>query len=545
MTSDSVIAEVQGRSPRTFDENFQEIIQAYVSLGFSQQLIAQWSLPEGDGRSLTSHLEVLQPRNVLEVGTFVGEATLLMAAYLPAGGKIHTVDPNFPLERELGAMQSQALGENLEVRHQELARRAAHKLGVEDRIIFHAGGFSTGTTFTSHRTDPQACVPVIGPQVCQTHGPFDLIFIDGLHYAEAVLSDIRLATRFLADHGRIIIHDVFGMWGSNVRRAIFRFLEDNDEFEFMHGPYAKVADSIGVLQKRKSAKVPYRLPDMWKSPSGMVMDEAFVSSVATMVVNRCAPKRIIGLGAQARGILAKFEQQGVSDVHMITTAPITSEPEMEARGQVTSHSFETVFRPEVLYDVCVVFCLGNELDQSALDNLIESSVLCSRTILLGVTPPGETGFGDPCGKPIAWWVKEYWKHRYRFHDVIRPELEPLKYSYSLSPILPVRSSELSNVYLVTHEDSSSDAAVLEQVLLEKERRIEDLSLQSLCTDILLRGSLQKLDEAQKQIERYGRAMATYEQSVEYAIGYKLGKLIQAVPLLGRWLNALRSKPSRL
>jgi predicted O-methyltransferase YrrM len=68
------------------------------------------------------------------------------------------------------------------------------------------------------------------------YGPFDLIFIDGLHYASAVEQDLRLAAEALASGGIILMHDCIGMWGTNVRAGIFRFLADRAEFRLSHPP---------------------------------------------------------------------------------------------------------------------------------------------------------------------------------------------------------------------------------------------------------------------------------------------------------------------
>ena len=325
MSPDTSFGSVNVQRPETFDERFQNIMHAYVSLGLSRELIAQWSLPEHDGRSLVSHIQDIQPRKVLEVGTFVGEATLLMAAYLPAGSEIHTVDPNFPLEKELGAMNSRSMMEDLDVLQQELARRAAQQLGMEHLITFHAGGFSTSKTFTSSKTDPGATVPVVGQEVCDTHGPFDLIFIDGLHYAEAVLSDLELATKYLNDHGRVIVHDVFGMWGSNVRRAIFRFLEENPGYRFSHGHYANVDDSIGVLQKYQGNAVPEEPAVAPLTSPRLIEREEFVSTIASIVINECAPTRVVCLGSDSGRMLPKLAERGVPDLHLVTSTPHEAE----------------------------------------------------------------------------------------------------------------------------------------------------------------------------------------------------------------------------
>ena len=52
--------------------------------------------------------------------------------------------------------------------------------------------------------------PVIGSDVCQTHGPFDLVFVDGLHFDDAVHGDLRLAAEHLAPGGVFIFDCWYG-----------------------------------------------------------------------------------------------------------------------------------------------------------------------------------------------------------------------------------------------------------------------------------------------------------------------------------------------
>ena len=63
-------------------ETYQKTTQPHMISGYQQ------------GRFLSLISQILQPENVLEIGTFTGYATLCMAEGLAPGGKIITVDIN-------------------------------------------------------------------------------------------------------------------------------------------------------------------------------------------------------------------------------------------------------------------------------------------------------------------------------------------------------------------------------------------------------------------------------------------------------------------
>ena len=213
------------RNPRLSDA-----LQAYETCGFDTAAIRQWCIPELDAEMLVEATLRQRPKRILEVGTYVGVSTLLLALATDADSTIVTIDPNLPLGTEMGSMQSDLGGLDGTARTHDVARAAARQLGVDQRIHFIEGGFAIGDTFSSSRQDPAAQVAVVGPATCAAFGPFDFVFIDGLHYAAAVEADLRLAATALAPGGLILMHDCIGMWGTNVRAGIFRFLAANPEF---------------------------------------------------------------------------------------------------------------------------------------------------------------------------------------------------------------------------------------------------------------------------------------------------------------------------
>ncbi|MFN6998953.1 MAG: lyase family protein, partial [Elioraea tepidiphila] len=226
---------------------FRQVVAAYAEEGFPHEIIGQWTLPATDVADLVRAIRTEAPRTVLEVGTFVGLSTMLIA--LAGGGRtrVLSIDPNFPIEVEMRGMDSRLGSIDTTRRTQEIARAVAARLGIADRLDFVAGGFSSGSTFAARRQDPDLRVPVVGPEVCAARGPFDLAFIDGLHYADVVAGDVALASRHVGPSGVVLMHDCVGMWGTNVRAGIGRFLADAPEWRLLHPPFADLYPSIGTL----------------------------------------------------------------------------------------------------------------------------------------------------------------------------------------------------------------------------------------------------------------------------------------------------------
>src|SRR6185437_1748038 len=84
---------------------FRRVCNAFEVRGFDTAAIRQWCIPEHDGQMLVEATRVQRPKRILEVGTYVGVSTLLMAL-ANATATIVTVDPNLALATEMGSMNS-------------------------------------------------------------------------------------------------------------------------------------------------------------------------------------------------------------------------------------------------------------------------------------------------------------------------------------------------------------------------------------------------------------------------------------------------------
>lgn len=495
--------------PLSEDPILHSIFSAYADHGYPVELITTWALPSRDGRKLVELIEEQQPDKVLEIGTFVGLSTIMMAAKLHHGAVIHTIDPNVPLAVELEAMNPPACGVDVTMRCQELASAIAQRLGLADKIVFHAGRFSAPTAArASTKHDTSATAPVIGLEICQKHGPFDLIFVNSTRDSDAVLSDLRLASRYLSPRGRMVVHGVIGTWGSSVRRATFQFLVEAPEFFFQHGRYADIHESIGVLET-----LPGSPSTVWEKQgrsldNGVLRHSEFTENLAAVVYKLCTPQSAIYLGLDRGGLLRQLSKFGVGQVRQVHDG---GSPETEASAVTEHFDFCSTYKPKQRFDLCI--CLpDHDLAECSLSDLVASCVECSDTVLFGSTPPGEAGISGVRSFPIEKWVREFWKHGYRFYDQVRPHFEPLKFAGS---IFAANSSELSNLYLVRRESEEVGKARhdVEGILVEKERRIEDLILQGLSGDIALRHALIELKSSRELLAAKDKGQAKADRVI--------------------------------
>lgn len=124
------------------------------------------------GRLLELISKMIQPENILEIGTYTGYSAICLARGLKPNGKLHTIEKND------------------EIIH--FAEKFIRKAGLEDRIILHIG-------------DALQIIP-------QLDTVFDLIFIDAdksqyTQYYELTFSKLKTGGIILIDNA---------LWGGKV-----------------------------------------------------------------------------------------------------------------------------------------------------------------------------------------------------------------------------------------------------------------------------------------------------------------------------------------
>jgi predicted O-methyltransferase YrrM len=396
---------------------YKTVLKAYAELGYPSEIVDSWAISHNDAPDLMAIAESVKPAKILEVGTYVGVSTMLMALTCP-NAHIFTVDPDLPLEIEMGATGSSVANIDSSATTHAIARAAAEKLGVADRITFVKGGYAVRETFSSTLTSNGAKARLAGPKLCKDEGPFDFVFIDGLHTSEAVSADLQLSAKHLTPNGIMALHDCVGFWGANVRAGVLDFIRRNPSYRFMHPPYADLWRSVGIVAKGDSKAIDrshFASPmtdadnsDALRSTFSALLSTTFggrdileVSVGAPMLKTVAAPGRHVSVrvlgGRGARNLNAELDK-------------ILSQ-------------FDKLNVP-VLFSADLLDFSPPELTQ----NLLAAVAHRKGELMLAVTPPGEENVAGPESRPVSWLVDMVRAHRFAAYGLPQLDLEPARYS---------------------------------------------------------------------------------------------------------------------
>ncbi len=455
----------------------RRIADVHAELGYSREVVALWALPRNDAVDLWRLARDSGARRVLEVGSFVGTSALLMAHALP-DATIHSVDPNLALDIEFNAMGAKGDAADLSRRTLEIARLATQRLGFAGRVHFHEGGFAVGESFAL----ADAPVPVIGPALCAREGPFDLAYVDGLHFEEAVHADVSLAAHALAPRGTIVLHDCIGYWGSHVRRAVSRVLETDDSLSFEHAPYGDLLRAIGTLSRnaRTSPPLAQRAERCFGDVRGL-----------SQHVARLLRSIFAGARFEARDSLAAAV---VSHLRGIEAAP----------------------------RVVIALDALDALEPRSHDGVLRSLADGSDAIVLGLTPPGEIDAAGAWSRPLARHVARLAAIGFECHDLLTPFLEPYTHAFGGGSPIARRTSFLLDSIVAVRRGSALAARFVDRAPLTSDaaRMLTDQRLQ------LLFAARSYADVRRRYQEVHDSAAALrVEADRQYAEAQRLGNLV--------------------
>lgn len=175
-------------------------------------------------RMLSGHLQgqilsmvscMIQPKCILEIGTFTGYSALCLAKGLAEGGQLHTIEIDDELE--------------------SIAQKYFKKSGSADRIVQHIG-------------DAREIIPSIGLK-------FDLVFIDAdkreySEYYNLVFDHVRVGGFILADNilwdGKVVDPDAAS---EEQTRGILEFNDLVQNDSRVRNVILPVRDGIMVVQR--------------------------------------------------------------------------------------------------------------------------------------------------------------------------------------------------------------------------------------------------------------------------------------------------------
>jgi predicted O-methyltransferase YrrM len=460
----------------TCTEALERIAAVHEGIGYPREVVAQWALPTRDALDLWEIALASGARRVLEVGSFVGTSALLLAHALPEA-EIHSVDPNLPLEIEFSAIGTFGKSADLSRRTLEIARIATDRLGLAARVHFHEGGFAVGESFAL----ADAAVPVIGPALCAREGPFDLAFVDGLHFEDAVHADVTLALSALAPNGTIVLHDAVGYWGSHVRRAVARILEAQPELVFRHHPYRSLYRAIGTLGRVAPAAVPLEA----RVASAFGDQRRLVDQFARIVRLHFPQEPVVGCDPLSAEVVARLGASAGGSTGQVVVA-------LDTVDAVPPHEV-----PQVLGKLLAGCDAG----------------------LIGLTPPGESGAASAWSRPLSARVREFDALGFDAFDLVQPMFEPHSYAFGDRCAIPWRTSFLLESVIVARRGSTAWERLRAHAPLtvERARSLTDLRLQLLfatCSHFDLREQHEALRQQCASLEQQRDSYQQQRESLQ-------------------------------
>jgi len=169
------------------------------------------------GRLLSMFSKMIQPHEILEIGTYTGYSALCLAEGLADGGILHTIDINEELE--------------------DLVRRYIREAGLQENIKFHIGN----------------ALDII-PNL---NGYFDLVFIDAdkenySNYYDMVIERMKPGAYIIADNvlwsGKVL--DEKEIANDQETRALHEFNVKIQKDPRVENILVPIRDGLMVIRKR-------------------------------------------------------------------------------------------------------------------------------------------------------------------------------------------------------------------------------------------------------------------------------------------------------
>lgn len=175
-----------------------EVISDETEVRLSRIADVQGNITPTELMIITAFVKQRQPMTCFEIGTFDGRTTENMAANQPADGHCYTLD--LPSDGADSAALPLASGDKTYINKPVSGARISDqaRTGKITQLYGDSGVFD----FSPY------------------HGQIDLMFVDGSHSYDYVLSDSEAAWKMVRPGGLILWHDYDSRWWPGVTRAL-------------------------------------------------------------------------------------------------------------------------------------------------------------------------------------------------------------------------------------------------------------------------------------------------------------------------------------
>ena len=199
--------------------------------------VAGWLTDAQAQRLWTAASRLTAPARIVEIGSFQGRSTIVLAQAAAEGIEVVAIDPHAGNDRgpqEISGFEAEAAGDNERFEHN------LREAGVRHRVR-HVRAFSSA----AHD---------------DVEDPLDLLYIDGAHRYGPARDDIVQWGRRVRDGGTMLIHDSFSSIG--VTLAILRVLVPSREWTYVGRSgslteYRRLPSSLATNAARQATQLPW------------------------------------------------------------------------------------------------------------------------------------------------------------------------------------------------------------------------------------------------------------------------------------------------
>ena len=182
---------------------------------------------------------------MLEIGTFIGLSTGVLALASSSACRLVCVDPNLPVN-----VLSQRFHYSESRKSLWFVQNMLEHFQQGQKAVLLEGSLSPLSVDYRDRLIALGGHPESIPQVgvsLRKFASYDLVFVDGDHHEECVYADLSSVYQYLSEDALIILHDLSGSWGIHVFTGVSKFLQDHPEFSL------QIHENLGFLYRRSSS----------------------------------------------------------------------------------------------------------------------------------------------------------------------------------------------------------------------------------------------------------------------------------------------------
>lgn len=223
---------------------WQRVFEYYIKQGFPEALLRFVCINPYEAYQICNFIERTNPRTMLEIGTFIGLSTGVLALASPLESILVCVDPNLPVN---------ILSERFHYCESRgslwFVRNMLEQFEKCQKTILLEGSLSPLSADYRDRLievggNPES-IALVGENI-REFAPYDLVFVDGDHHEESVYADLSLVRHCINENALIILHDLSGYWGIHVFTGMSRFIQEHPEFSF------QIHENLGFLYRRSN-----------------------------------------------------------------------------------------------------------------------------------------------------------------------------------------------------------------------------------------------------------------------------------------------------